>query len=424
MEHAGFRAELDGGSYEDEEDFARSLSHELHVVAEHYGSEGGTFSSACLEAPEGGVDEERRAQHIAENVLYGWPRVSEEPTPFRLAGRFVKAFPLKFPIGEGGLFDWRHVDVTPHEWVQHLVRFWDGRFVKGESAKRFLWAAVNTVLLTEASGKGFVVHRNVMRRLGHRVVGATVVTKGQLREMLQSEEALRSMMYQLMSVGRDVRATPMQMSYEGKKLDAAMKVLSWRPPWVEDTECEAQGAARLGSLLLGQNAQVKDELGLGRVAATWFTLNCKYNSVFDVQRLNIDAPPAVAAAAVDPENQAEARTRFSFVVDAPDLVTHAIALRTELLMRIVMPAILPCSEQEPFLSMARFEASPGGHFHAHGFAYAARNPRLARIRADPVGGGAEDEAPPSSEDTLVSGAAESASDSDGEAAAAAMVCES
>ena len=117
LEHAGFRGELDSGSFGDEEEFTRTLSHELHVVAEHYGGGGGTFSSACLEAAEGGVDEERRAQNTAENVLYGWPRISEEPTPFRLAGRFVKAFPLKFPLGEGGVFDIRPREVTPQEWA-------------------------------------------------------------------------------------------------------------------------------------------------------------------------------------------------------------------------------------------------------------------------------------------------------------------
>ena len=77
----------------------------------------------------------------------------------------MRAFPLKFPLGIGGLFDLRPVDVKPQEWLQHLVRFWDKRFVEGESGKRFLWAAVNTVLLSEAAGKGFVVQRNVMRRL-------------------------------------------------------------------------------------------------------------------------------------------------------------------------------------------------------------------------------------------------------------------
>ena len=46
------------------------------------------------------------------------------------------------------------------------------------------------------------------------------------------EEAARAMVYKLQNVGRDVRSTPMQWSYEGKKLDCAVKHMSWVPPWV------------------------------------------------------------------------------------------------------------------------------------------------------------------------------------------------
>ena len=40
------------------------------------------------------------------------------------------------------------------------------------------------------------------------------------------------------TVGREVTSTPMQWAYESKKLDAAVKHLSWVPPWVEATENE------------------------------------------------------------------------------------------------------------------------------------------------------------------------------------------
>ena len=99
-----------------------------------------------------------------------------------------------------------------------------------------MWAMVNTALLEEAAGKGFAVHRNVMRRLGWRVVGGEVLTKAKLRSLMESEDTCRSLVHQLMSVGRDVRSTPMQWSYEGKKLECAVKHLSWCPPWVEGAE--------------------------------------------------------------------------------------------------------------------------------------------------------------------------------------------
>ena len=72
----------------------------------------------------------------------------------------------------------------------------------------------------------------------------------------------------------------MQWSYEGKKLDATVKHLSTRPPWV----CVAEGKdAPLGRRFLGGNwGEAPDEVGLGRHPSFWGTLNCKYNSAFDV----------------------------------------------------------------------------------------------------------------------------------------------
>ena len=95
---------------------------------------------------------------------------------------------------------------------------------------------VNTVLLEEAAGKGHAVHRVVMRRQGHCVVGHTVLKRSELREMLQDEVAVRGMINQIMITGRTVRSTPMQWAYESKKLRGAVQFLSWRPPWVLPAE--------------------------------------------------------------------------------------------------------------------------------------------------------------------------------------------
>ena len=107
----------------------------------------------------------------------------------------------------------------------------------GGDGKRLLWAAVNTILLEEAAGKGYVVHLNVIKRLGGRLVGGEILTKGELRDLLRGEdEATRSvtsaLVYNLQSVGRSVRSTTMQWSGESRKLDCAVKTLGSRPVWV------------------------------------------------------------------------------------------------------------------------------------------------------------------------------------------------
>ena len=45
----------------------------------------------------------------------------------------------------------------------------------------------------------------------------------------------------------------------------------------------------------------------------------------------------------------------------------SLALRTELHMRMVMPTIVPHSEEWPYMAMARAETGPGGNPHTHGF---------------------------------------------------------
>jgi len=86
----------------------------------------------------------------------------------------------------------------------------------------------------------------------------------------------------------------------------------------------------------------------------------------------------------------QAQERFEFVRDNPDLATQMIALRTELLMRVLMPTLVPHSDEIPFLPMARFETGPGGNPHYHGCAAGAGNPRLLRVKADVGQSGAGD----------------------------------
>ena len=62
-------------------------------------------------------------------------------------------------------------------------------------------------------------------------------------------------------------------------------------------------------------------------------------------------------------------------------------------MRMVQPTLVPHTERQPFLSMARFECGEHGNPHYHGFSVGAGNPRLQRVRADAGEEHGGDEAP-------------------------------
>ena len=103
-----------------------------------------------------------------------------------------KAHPLSFPMGIGGLHDPARVraeEVTPKIWAQHLLRHASGWFVHnrdGLHGHRVVWAIVNTVLLAEARGKGYVVQTRTLRRMGHRLGSEEPLTREALRAMVQS----------------------------------------------------------------------------------------------------------------------------------------------------------------------------------------------------------------------------------------------
>ena len=110
---------------------------------------------------------------------------------------------------------------------------------------------------------------------GLRVVGNEVVTRRQLRDMIENESTALSLVNQLMTVGRDVRSTPMDWAWHGKTTRAAVQHMSWRPPWVEPAAGEA---VDLATEFVEPENWVVDSVGPGRTPMTWFTLNCKYDS--------------------------------------------------------------------------------------------------------------------------------------------------
>ena len=355
----------------------------------------------CMEEPVETHQEEEEARQLAEGVVYGWPGTAAEPTGAMSYGRFVKAHPLDFPMGIADLYEERPHKVSVEEWVQHLLRYWTGHFVGGLRGQRVVWSMVNVLLLSEARRRGYGIYRNVLRRVGFGVQGREVLTKGQLRAILASEDAARTLVGQLSTVGRDVRSTPMQWAYEGKKLDAAVKHLSWVPPWVnfKGPEGDESGGRRYldtkdapkddggSDQHTATNLRlVDDDVGLGRLPSSWWTLNCKYNAAYDVQRLNLAKG---GKDAVDERVGGNAETRFIFARDNPDLVAFMLALRTELHMRMVMPTVVRQTEWQRYMAMCRFEVGPGGNAHYHGFSVGAKAPVMKRVRADLEGEGDE-----------------------------------
>ncbi len=350
---------------------------------------GDAATGAVAQGAGNAATEEADAEAYAQSLAYGWPTVHDEPTVPRAPGRFAKSFPLKFPMGIGDLHDERPIPVTRAEHVQHLFRL---PWTWGPHGDRLAWALVNTVLLDEARGKSFAVYRQATRRYGNRLNGQRVLTKGKLRELLGNEDQTRALVGSISAMGRDVRSTPMQWAYEGKKLTAAVQFLSWRPPWVR----AHRGADDVASAFLPEGHRVNDSFGLGRIPTIWWTLNAKYNALCEIHRLNVRGQ--LERDAVKQYDDTLNDVRFDFVRSAPDLATYMIALRTELSMRVVMPEIVPHTAAEPFLTMARFETGAGGNPHYHGFTIGAGGPRLGRIDADLAPDGVGDAPPHSSDD--------------------------
>ena len=116
-------------------------------------------------------------EHL-EDIILPWPTISKDPTPYFDDARFVKAFPLEFPMGVGDLRQPRlRSDFTSIEWLQHLFRYYTGHFLSSNRGHRFAWAAFNTVLLEISHQKG---------HLAHKLSDEVTLTKADLRHLYES----------------------------------------------------------------------------------------------------------------------------------------------------------------------------------------------------------------------------------------------
>ena len=197
----------------------------------------------------------------------------------------------------------------------------------GLRGHRLVWSITNTVLLEETRGKGRIVQRNALNRMGARLDPERHMTRNELRSLLQDEDVAGKLVHSLMTVGQSVRSTPMQWADEGKKLDCAVKHLSWAPPWVRPRpQGDGSVAADLASAprcFIGENLMVEDEIGYGRIPAVWWTLNQRYNYDYELHRLNVKDREATATALRANDTEAR-RHRFDFVRDAPDVLRESL----------------------------------------------------------------------------------------------------
>ena len=75
--------------------------------------------------------------------------------------------------------------------------------------------------------------------------------------------------------------------------------------------------------------------------------------MYEIHRLNVGA--ALGEEAVTDVADAQRAVRRAFVRDRPDIVTFMVALRTELLMRMLMPAIVPHNGLDVCIPLRRCE---------------------------------------------------------------------
>ena len=74
--------------------------------------------------------------------------------------------------------------------------------------------------------------------------------------------------------------------------------------------------------------------------------------------------------------------RFRWSLDNPDIICQLHAIRVELMLRMVVPAIVPPTSRYPFQYWTRFEEGYSGNPHAHSILYRPFNPSFDNVVKD------------------------------------------
>ena len=156
--------------------------------------------------------------HVGSHA-FAWPQIQEQPSRERADGRFVKAFPLVFPMGVADLYQPRlRSDFHLVDAVQHLFRYHTGHLLRSNDGHRATWALFNTALREVGYDKGGLVHKNVHER---------ALTKQELRTMYETRNDLVS---RISSFGAEIPTTSMQWKREAHDLEWVVRQMSWAPP--------------------------------------------------------------------------------------------------------------------------------------------------------------------------------------------------
>ena len=178
-------------------------------------------TAGILKDPQRSVEDELKNR--VSDIVYPWPEIQSTPTGYREDGRFAKSFPLELPFGVGDLYQPRlRNDFSTVDWAQRQLQYYDGRCISSVRGNRFTWAIFNEALRETSHATGRLVHRNV---------NESILTKAELRELLDG----RSDLVQKLSLfGADIPTTPMMWKKEGNHLEWIVRQMSWMPPWVQD----------------------------------------------------------------------------------------------------------------------------------------------------------------------------------------------
>ena len=190
--------------------------------------------STVLPKPE----ERTLGDHIVEDCTVAvapWPTIERDPTSPYEDGRFVKAFPLEFPMGQGDLRQARlRDDFSVMAWAQHKSRF------IGMAASLLLRAVIVSRGLssTQPSSK----RAALADRRSSMFPAPWLLRKRDLRELIASrEDLIRDMAH----FGAEIPTTPMSLEApDGTQLEWIVRQMSWQPPWLSaDRHGEAGASA-------------------------------------------------------------------------------------------------------------------------------------------------------------------------------------
>ncbi len=385
------------------------------------------------------VDEHTRLS-IASHI-FAWPSINPDPVHPRDDARFVKAFPLEFPMGVGDLHQPRpREDFSSAQWLQHLLRYHTGHINSTSRGQRFVYAAFNAVLQDASRKQGLLVHKQV---------GTETLTKEDLRNLYNTRENL---LQTLASFGADLPTTNMHWKRQGSGLEWIVRQMSDYACWVhkdespeeadwgplrapdlptapepssprspdsasrhpspeptQDTPPSSRRLHRRSSLREPASEskssrpkpsprdvwsedypyKIADKLGYGRIPAFWFTLNLPYNLLYEIHRFHKAVSECSGRSSnapsvdhLDPKSSDAQSARCEWVLDNPDIVSFMHALRIELIVERIVANVVPKEEGVPFQYWLRFEFGSGGNPHVHGQAWTKGNPDIECIVKD------------------------------------------